>query len=69
MIYDGKDNEITRQYVAFTKVYDEQVKLYGRTGVVVNTINICKNRDVLKEYLLYEDSNNIWRAGKRRLWT
>ena len=52
MIYDGKDNDIISQYVAFTKVYDEQVKLYGRTRkAVTNTINICKNRDVLKEYL------------------
>ena len=52
MIYDGKDNDIISQYVTFTKVYDEQVKLYGRTReAVTNTINICKNRDVLKEYL------------------
>lgn len=52
MIYAGKDNDIISQYVAFTKVYDEQVKLYGRTReAVTNTINICKDRDVLKEYL------------------
>ena len=52
MIYDGKDNDIISQYVAFTKVYDEQVKLYGRSReAVTNTINICKDRDVLKEYL------------------
>ena len=52
MIYDGKDNDIISQYVTFTKVYDEQVKLYGRTReAVTNTINICKDRDVLKEYL------------------
>lgn len=53
MIYDGKDNDIISQYVVFTKVNDEQIKLYGRTReAVVNTINICKGRDVLKEYLL-----------------
>ena len=52
MIYDGKDNDIISQYVAFTKVYDEQIKLYGRTReAVTNTINICKDRDVLKDYL------------------
>lgn len=52
MIYDGKDNDIISQYVTFTKVYDEQVKLYGRTReAVTNTINICKDRDVLKDYL------------------
>lgn len=52
MIYDGKDNDIISQYVAFTKVYDERVRLYGRTReAVINTINICKDRNVLKEYL------------------
>ncbi|EOT24674.1 hypothetical protein C805_02886 [Eubacterium sp. 14-2] len=51
MIYDGKDNDIISQYVTFTKVYDEQVKLYRRTReAVTNTINICKDRNVLKEY-------------------
>ncbi len=39
MIYDGKDNDIISQYVTFTKVYDEQVKLYGRPReAVTNTI-------------------------------
>ena len=52
MIYDGKNNDIISQYVTFTKVYDEQVKLYGRTReAVTNTIHICKGRDILKEYL------------------
>ena len=52
MIYDGKDNDIISQYVTFTKVYDEQVKIYGRTReAITNTIKICKDRDVLKEYL------------------
>lgn len=52
MIYDGKGDDIISQYFAFTKVYDEQVKLYGRTKeAVTHTINICKGKDVLKEYL------------------
>lgn len=52
MIYDGKDNDIISQYVVFTNVYDEQVRSYGRTKeAVTNTINICKDMDVLKEYL------------------
>ncbi len=60
MIYDGKDNDIISQYVAFTKVYDEQVKLYGRTReAVTNTINICKDRDVLKEYLLSREKEVV----------
>ena len=68
MIYDGKDNDIISQYVVFTNVYDEQVRLYGRTKeAVTNTINICKDMDVLKEYLLYDDSYNFCRAERRRL--
>lgn len=30
MIYDGKKGDIVNQYVTFTKVLDEQVKIYGR---------------------------------------
>ena len=52
VIYDGKGNDIISQYVAFTKVYNEQVKRYGRSReAVTETIRICKDRNVLKEYL------------------
>ena len=48
---EGKKDIIT-QYVDFTKVYTEQVGLYGRTEkAVFETIRICKDRNVLKEYL------------------
>lgn len=53
MLY-GKENgkDIISQYVAFTKVYDEQKKIYGRTRKAVEeTIRICKDKDILKEYL------------------
>ena len=47
---EGKD-DIISQYVSFTKVYNEQVKLYGRTRkAVLETIRICKDRNLLKEY-------------------
>lgn len=52
VIYDGKENDIISQYVAFTRVYNEQVKLHGRSReTVMETIRICKDRDVLREYL------------------
>ncbi len=52
VIYDGKENDIISQYVAFTKVYNDQLKLHGRTQeAVTETIRICKNRNVLKEFL------------------
>jgi hypothetical protein len=45
--------------VRFTKVYNEQLKLHGRTAKAVSeTIRICENEDVLAEYLKsagYED--------------
>ena len=52
MLYDGKEGDILNQYVTFTKIYNEQVKEYGRTKeAVLETICICKNRKILKEYL------------------
>ena len=52
MLYDGKKGDIINQYVTFTKIYNEQVKKYGRTGkAVLETIHICKDSNVLKEYL------------------
>lgn len=52
MIYDGEDGDIINQYVMFTKVCNEQIVLYGRTQkAVLEAIRICKDRNVLKEYL------------------
>lgn len=58
MIYDGTvseetgEGDIINQYVIFTKVCNEQVKLYGRTKkAILETIHICKDSNVLKEYL------------------
>ena len=52
MVYDGLEGNIISQYVAFTRVYREQYKKYGRTQkAVLETIRICRKKDVLKEYL------------------
>lgn len=52
VIYDGQKGDIINQYVTFTKVYNEQVKLHRRTQkAVLETIRICKDKDVLTEYL------------------
>lgn len=52
MIYDGKNGDIINQYVIFTKVCNEQVAIHGRTREAVQeAIRICKERNVLKEYL------------------
>ena len=52
MIYDGKNGDIINQYVVFTRVCNEQVAIHGRTREAVQeAIRICKERNVLKEYL------------------
>ena len=51
MLYGEKD-DIIGEYVTFTKIYNEQCKIHGRTEQAVReTIRICKDRNVLKEYL------------------
>ena len=52
MLYGDKEDDILGQYVTFSKVYNEQRKKYGRTReAITETIRICKDRNVLKEYL------------------
>ena len=52
MIYDGEDGDIINQYVIFTKVCNEQIAIHGRSQkAVLETIRICKDRNVLAEYL------------------
>ena len=51
MLY-GETDDIIGEYVAFTKVYNEQCRIHGRTEEAVReTIRICKDKNVLKEYL------------------
>lgn len=60
MIYDGKKGDIINQYVTFTKVVDEQRKLYGRSKKAVQeTIRICKDQDILREYLEGKESEVV----------
>lgn len=52
VIYGSSGKDIVSQYIMFTKVYNEQMKKYGRTRVaVMETIRICKDSNVLKAYL------------------
>lgn len=47
-----ENEDIIGQYIIFSKVYTEQRKLYGNTKqAVTEAIRICKNRNVLKQYL------------------
>lgn len=52
IIYNSEEGDIINQYIVFTKVCKEQVKLYGRSKKALSeAIRICKDRNVLKEYL------------------
>ena len=60
MIYDGKEGDIINQYVLFTKICNEQMKEHGRTRkAVMEAIRICKDRDVLREYLSNRESEVV----------
>lgn len=60
MIYDGKEGDIINQYIIFTKVCNEQIRLHGRTReAIIEAIRICKDRNVLKEYLSKRESEVI----------
>ena len=52
MLYQEDENSIIGQYIVFCKVYNEQRKKYGQTKKTrTETIHICKDRNMLKEYL------------------
>lgn len=52
VLYGGEGKDIISQYVEFSKVYTKQVKERGYTReAVLETIRICRDKDVLKEYL------------------
>ena len=52
VLYQENEADIIGQYIIFCKVYREQRKCYGNTReAVTETIRICKDRNVLKEYL------------------
>lgn len=52
VIYESDTRDIINQYIIFCKVLDKQRELYGMTEQAVKeTIKICKDRNVLKEYL------------------
>ena len=57
IIYDGEHGDIINQYVTFCHVLDEQYRKFGRTVEAVReTIRICKDMNVLKEYLQKHES-------------
>ncbi|MCD7855154.1 MAG: hypothetical protein LUG66_06030 [Clostridiales bacterium] len=52
VITDENSSGIVNQYINFTKVLDAQIKKLGyKQEAIAKTIEICKNEDVLSEFL------------------
>ncbi|MCD8004165.1 MAG: hypothetical protein LUE91_00670, partial [Oscillospiraceae bacterium] len=52
VIVEKDSRGIINQYILFSKIIDEQIRLYGRTTQAVQeAIRICKSRDILKAFL------------------
>lgn len=53
IIYQSGNDNILDQYIKFTKISDEQVKLKGRSReTAAEIIDICVENNILKEFLL-----------------
>ena len=52
VIYESNKDNILNEYIIFCKIFNEQVKAHGMTKrAVTETIRICKDRNILKQYL------------------
>ena len=52
VIYESAKDNIINEYIVFCKVFNEQIKEHGMTKhAVTETIRICKDRNILKQYL------------------
>lgn len=60
VLYQENEDDIIRQYIIFCKVYSEQRKLHGNTEkAVTETIRVCKDRNVLREYLMSKEQEVV----------
>lgn len=60
MIYESDTDDIINQYIIFCKVFNEQTKQHGMTRkAVTETIRICRDRNVLREYLAQREKEVV----------
>ena len=60
VLYQENEKDIIGQYIIFCKVYSEQRKIHGNTELAVTeTIRICKDRNVLCEYLISKEQEVV----------
>ena len=79
VISSEDERDIIGQYIIFAHVFDAQVKKYGRVKKAIEeTLRICRDRGVLKEYLdahekevltvmmsMFDQEKSIQRYGQR----
>ncbi len=52
VIYESDKDNIINEYIVFCKIFNEQIKEHRMTKqAVTETIRICKDRNILKQYL------------------
>ena len=60
IIYDSTPGDIINQFITFARVFDSQIQKYGRTrDAVEETLRICREGDILEEYLKEEEAATI----------
>ena len=60
VLYQENEKDIIGQYIIFCKVYSEQRKIHGNTELAVTeTIRICKDRNILREYLISKEQEVV----------
>ncbi len=60
VIYESNKDNIINQYIIFCKVFNKQTKQHGMTRkAITETIRICKDRNVLKEYLAQREKEVV----------
>ena len=60
ILYGDDKDSILWQYVTFTKIYKEMVQQMGKTReTVLKTIQTCKDRNVLRDYLTAHEAEVI----------
>jgi len=61
VICESGQGDILNQYITFSRIFDEQQILYpgDREKIVMETIRICKDKNVLNDYLAREEAAAI----------
>ncbi len=60
IIYDSTPGDILNQFITFARMFDKQIQKHGRTRKAVEeTLRICRDKNVLKDYLAEEEAANI----------